>query len=84
MNYHKDCQPYSVAPYNYCWDDEYSAWMEWKCAKTCGYCNNSKYVLYAHNVVSTIHKNIHNARTTSYERSYYVVWVKTPPYSKLN
>jgi len=42
MNYHKDCAAYASAPYNYCTFDQYSPWMEWKCAKACNYCNQSK------------------------------------------
>ncbi|XP_066927047.1 uncharacterized protein [Clytia hemisphaerica] len=44
VNYHKDCPAYSVPPYSYCTDNEYSPWMEWKCPKSCAYCNMNQTV----------------------------------------
>ncbi|XP_066927036.1 uncharacterized protein [Clytia hemisphaerica] len=42
MNYHRDCPGYASVSYGYCTDDKYSAWMEWKCARSCGYCNQNQ------------------------------------------
>jgi len=43
INYHVDCTDYAASPLNYCADDRYSAWMEWKCAKACQYCSMSEF-----------------------------------------